>query len=145
MTGDPHFVVNVEAAIRRDGEFLVTERAADEDHAAGALSLVGGKVEGVTDDDAVLEGTVRREIREEVGVAVTDLQYVTSSAFVSDNGNQVVNVVFTCRHDAGEPTVNEPDEVASLDWLSIDEILDHPDVPEFTREYFRMAARQYED
>ncbi|MFT4911057.1 MAG: hypothetical protein ACI9TI_002239 [Natronomonas sp.] len=36
MTDDPpRYVVNVEAAIHREGESLLAERSATEDHAAG--------------------------------------------------------------------------------------------------------------
>lgn len=43
-----------------------------------------GKVEGVESGDEVLEATVRREVREEVGVTVAEVEYVTSGAFVME-------------------------------------------------------------
>lgn len=142
---DPHYVVNVEAAVYRDGEYLLAERSAEENHAAGLLSLVGGKVEGVENAPTVLEDTVRRELREEVGVEVRDPEYVTSAAFVSDGGASVVNVVFLCRYDAGEARPREPEEVAAVHWLSPDAVADHPDAPAFTVEYVdRVEERRQE-
>lgn len=37
------FIVNVEGAIRKDGKWIIIERSYKEEHAAGSLSLVGGK------------------------------------------------------------------------------------------------------
>ena len=39
------FIVNVEGAIRKDNKWIIIERSHKEEHAAGLLSLVGGKVE----------------------------------------------------------------------------------------------------
>jgi ADP-ribose pyrophosphatase YjhB (NUDIX family) len=70
------YVVNVQAAIARDGEFLLARRAENEDHGAGTMALVGGTVEGMSEAEDALERTVRREVREEVGVVVDDLRYL---------------------------------------------------------------------
>jgi len=66
MAGE--YVVNVEGATYRDGEYLLARRSDAEDHAAGAWSLIGRRVEGIPDGDDVLLATLAREIREEVGV-----------------------------------------------------------------------------
>ena len=152
---DPLYVVNVEAAVYRDsetappsrtgggetadGEYLLAERSPDEDHAAGTLSLIGGKVEGDETGDAVLEQTVRRELREEVGVEVDAVEYVTSSAFVTDDGAPVVNAVFLARYADGEPRPREPEEVAAVHWRTPDAVLGDDDVPSFTRRYVEGA------
>jgi 8-oxo-dGTP diphosphatase len=135
VTDATRFVVNAEAAVYRDGQYLLAERAAAEDHAAGALSLVGGKVEPDKEGEDVLAATVRREVHEEVGVELDEVVYVTSSRFVDDGGTPVVNAVFLARHAAGEPRVREPEELADVAWLVADAALDHDDVPTFTREY----------
>ena len=135
----PTYVVNVEAAIHRDGEYLLVERSAAEDHAAGQLSLVGGKVEADGATDRPLEGTVKREVREEVGVEITDLAYVTSAAFVADDGANVTNVVFRARYEDGEARPRDPEEVAAVHWRTPAEIDDANDVPAFTREYVGLA------
>jgi len=135
----PTHVVNVEAAIHRDGEYLLVERSAAENHAAGQLSLIGGKVEADGERDRPLERTVKREVREEVGVAITDLSYVTSAAFVSDDGASVTNVVFRARYESGEARPREPEEVAAVHWRNPAEIADAEDVPEFTRDYVDLA------
>lgn len=135
---DGRYAVNAEAAIYRDGEYLLVERAAAEDHAAGALALVGGTVEASETGD-VLEDTLRREVREEVAIAITDPQYVQSNAFTADDGTPCVNVVFLCRHDDGEARIAALDEVAAVEWLSIDAALDRPALSPWTAEFIAMA------
>lgn len=131
--GSAPFLVNVEAAIFRAGRYVVIERAGAEDHAAGQLGFVGGTVEPGTEGTAVLERTVRREVREEVGVDTAELYYVRSNAFVDDGDSRVVNVVFLTQHGAGEPHVADPKEVGDVAWLDPDAIREHPQCPPWTR------------
>jgi 8-oxo-dGTP diphosphatase len=141
------FVVNVQAAVWRphedgDGvEYLLGKRAENEEHAAGEWSFVGGKVESVGADDSVLAATARRECREEVGVELRDLAYVTDSGFVSDTGAPVVNVVFRARWDGGDARPRDPEEVAAVEWLSPAAIRHREAVPEFTVGYLDAAER----
>jgi 8-oxo-dGTP diphosphatase len=145
MTDDRiEHVVNVEAAIYRDGEYLLARRAEQEDHAAGTWSLVGGKVEGIAEAEDVLERTVRREVREEVGVELGATEYVESAAFVADGGSHVVNVVFLCEHDEGTPEVREPEELSAVEWVDPDAVPDREDVPGFTASYVTAAERERE-
>ncbi|WP_049898580.1 NUDIX domain-containing protein [Halococcus agarilyticus] len=139
MTGtDDRYAVNVEAAIHRDGEYLFIERATTEDHAAGALALVGGTVEAIDTGD-VLESALRREVREEVDIGITDPRYVQSNAFTTDDGTPCVNVVFLCRHDEGEARIAAPEEVAAVEWLSVGAALDRPALSPWTAEFLTMA------
>lgn len=135
---ETRYAVNVEAAIYRDGEYLLIERGTAEEHAAGALALVGGTVEATETGD-VLEDTLRREIREEVDVTIADPEYVQSNAFTADDGTPCVNVVFCCRYGGGDPHVAAPREVAAVEWLSIDEALDRPAMSPWTAEFLVMA------
>jgi 8-oxo-dGTP pyrophosphatase MutT (NUDIX family) len=129
-----HYVVNVEGAIARGDRYLLVVRGAGETHAAGMLSLVGGKVEDVANLPNVLEETLRREIREEVGLEVApEMHYLESSAFTSDDGDAVVDIVFLCFYQSGEPTIFDPHEVADLQWLTAAEVAVHPTAPPWTK------------
>ncbi|MFD1644173.1 NUDIX domain-containing protein [Haloarchaeobius litoreus] len=139
MTDGPRYVVNVEAAIYRGGEYLLVERAADEAHASGQLALVGGRVEDTAQGTEAFEDTVRREVREEVDVRVSDLEYVQSNAFTTDTGTDCLNVVFLARHGEGEPTVAAPEEVAATHWLAPADVETHPDCPEWTAAFVALA------
>lgn len=136
------FVVNVEAAVTKDDQYLLATRAADEDHAAGERSLIGGKVEGTPAGADPLQATVRRELDEEVGVSVDELTYVTSGYFVDEGGKPVINVVFLGRWESGEPRVREPDEVADVSWVAAESILADDELPAYTESYLRAAEDQ---
>jgi 8-oxo-dGTP diphosphatase len=138
------YIVNVEGVVFRpaDNRYLMIVRGAGEDYLPGALSFPGGKVEGAGFEDDVLESTVRREIREEVGLEIhDDITYVESHSFVGD-GEPCVDVVFLCRYMGGEAHPGDPEEVESVIWMIYEEILEHPDVPEWTKKSLKLAEKK---
>jgi 8-oxo-dGTP diphosphatase len=155
------YVVNVDGAVVRDGRYLLVERAASEDHAAGTLGLPGGTVEP-TDESGVGSGghgdgsgergrgtsgmdliqrTAVRELREEVGLAVGHVEYVASAAFTADDGTPCLTVVTLCEDVRGEASPQEPDEVAAVHWLDPEAVVERPDVPAFTERDVRRVER----
>ncbi|SEM84386.1 ADP-ribose pyrophosphatase YjhB, NUDIX family [Terribacillus saccharophilus] len=136
------FVVNVEGAIYRDGKWLMIKRSEKEEHAAGCLSMVGGKcdLEGVSTD--ILERTLKREIFEEVGIEVEDLTYVNSSSFVTDKGTHVIDIVFLCQHITGEPYAKSMEEVGEVMWMTTEDIMVHDDAPSYLKENITLAANK---
>jgi 8-oxo-dGTP pyrophosphatase MutT (NUDIX family) len=138
------YIVNVEGVVVRsaDGRYLMAVRGAGESYLPGVLSLPGGKVEDAGNADAILEETLRREIREEVGVELHDeMVYVESKSFVAE-GDSVVDVVFLCRYHSGEAVVGDPDEVAAVHWMTADEIIRHPETPPWTRQSIELAEQK---
>ena len=130
----PYFyIVNVEAAVVKDGKYLMIVRSAQETHAPGTLTFPGGKVENVRQQDDVLEKTLQREVMEETGITIKpEVHYVESQAFEVDDKDPVVDMVFLCRYQSGEASVNDPAEVDRVLWLTYQEILDHPKSPSWT-------------
>ena len=137
------YVVNVEAAVYRDGRWLLIERGVRETHAAGTLSLIGGKIEDAGTGDDILENTLRREVREEVAIEVTGpFHYVRSTSFIADDHDPVVDIVLLCRYDGTtEPHAVSADEVASIAWLSLEDALKHPKMPPWTRRSLALADK----
>ncbi|WP_102706827.1 NUDIX hydrolase [Terribacillus saccharophilus] len=135
-------VVNVEGAIYRDGKWLMIKRSEKEEHAAGCLSMVGGKcdLEGVSTD--ILERTLKREIFEEVGIDVEDLTYVNSSSFVTDKGTHVIDIIFLCQHITGEPYAKSMEEVGEVMWMTMEDIMVHEDAPSYLKENITVAANK---
>jgi 8-oxo-dGTP diphosphatase len=132
--GRPAYVVNVEIFLQRerDGRWLLIKRGEGEAHAPGVLSGIGGKVEGDGIGAAVLEETARREVSEEVGVDITGvgLSYVESAFFVTDDGDPVINVVFSGSLPAdARPFAAAAEEVAGLVWLTLAEAEEDPNCP----------------
>lgn len=124
------YVVNVEGAVVRDGEYLLVERSAEEEHAAGLLAFPGGTVEQTPGSEDPIEATVARELREEVGLEVTSVEYVRSKTFETDTGLTCLDLVTLCRA-TGEATPREPEEVAAVHWLSPGEIRGHEAAPAY--------------
>lgn len=108
------YVVNVDGAVVRDGEYLLIERGAEEDHAAGVLGFPGGTVEQPPGGDEPIRGTARRELAEEVGVDVGAVEYVTSATFEADDGTLCLNVVTRCESVGGDARAKATDEVAAV-------------------------------
>jgi 8-oxo-dGTP diphosphatase len=103
----------VGAAIVRDGRVLACRRTSPAE-AAGRWELPGGKVEpGETPEAALL-----REVREELGVAVSISHWLAAEAVISDA--LVLRVAVALLVD-GEP---RPVEHAEVRWLSADELDD---------------------
>ncbi|GGG78676.1 NUDIX domain-containing protein [Paenibacillus radicis (ex Gao et al. 2016)] len=135
------FIVNVEGAVIREDKWLVITRSMKEEHAGGTLSLVGGKVEVEGNGLEILEQTVKRELYEEVGIEIKDtVTFVYSSSFVTEDGNNVINMVFLCEYDRGTAHSKSPDEVEAVHWMTFDEIMNHPLAPPWTKESIRRAA-----
>lgn len=139
------FIVNVEGAIYKDGKWLLIRRSEKEEHAGGTLSLVGGKceIEGVSSD--ILERTLKREVFEEVGSIVTELQYVNSSSFITDLGVHVIDIVFLCHHQSGEPYAKSRDEVDEIVWMTTEEIIHHEELPVYLKRNVQQAEKMLQE
>ncbi|TWT24350.1 NUDIX domain-containing protein [Planomicrobium sp. CPCC 101110] len=135
------FIVNVEAAIYKDEKWLIVRRSEKEEYAAGVLALVGGKVDKEGNSADILERALIREVEEEVGVAVSNLTYVNSSSFVAESGVHVVDIVFLCTYQAGEPFAKDPEEVASIHWMATEEISSNDEIPGFLKENIQLAEK----
>lgn len=135
------FIINVEGAIFRDGKWLIIERSTKEDHAGGLLSLVGGTVENEGNTKDLLERTLKRELYEEVGVTIKDkVQYVRNTTFMLGDGKEVMDFVFLCEIESGEPFAKSLDEVDKVLWLTTEEIYVHPRSPIWLKESIQEAV-----
>jgi len=117
----PLHVVFVEAWIRKEDKYLLAKRSTDDDQAPGTWALPGGKVE-FEKVDRILEKTLTREIREEVGVEVSNPRYFFSRAFIRSSGDHVVGLSFLVDHLSGKAKpLEDHDEVR---WATIEEVED---------------------
>jgi 8-oxo-dGTP pyrophosphatase MutT (NUDIX family) len=101
-----------------DVETLLIERAENpEDLASGEVALPGGHVD---EGDGTLASTALRELREEVGLAATDLDgplHFVGSTPARRFGIHVGVFAARLGPRAGPPTVANPREVAHVFWL----------------------------
>ncbi|GAA0320018.1 NUDIX domain-containing protein [Bacillus carboniphilus] len=136
------FIVNVEAAIHKDGRWLIIQRGLKEEHEPGTLSLVGGKVDQEGNVADVLEHTVKREVEEELGIILKDnVRYVHGVSFVAGDSVHVINIVFLGEIASGEPYRKSPDEVENIYWMTSEEILNHQKTPPWLKDSITKADK----
>lgn len=140
------FIVNVEGAITRGGKWLVIERSVNEEHAGGLLSLVGGTVDHEGISAGILERTLKREFFEEVGIAIKEeMMYVRNTSFILEDGREVIDIVFLCEIEAGEPFAKNPEEVTRILWMTAEEIDQHHDAPSWLKESIEQAEMLFQE
>ncbi len=126
--------VAITAIIIKDGKYLITRRSPDKKRFPGKWTVPGGKMETndylVLPKDTqfywynVLERTLRREVKEEVGIDIDHIEYVTSLATVHDDGSP--SLVISCAADyvSGEVKL-QPGESDDFAWVSLEEAKGH--------------------
>ncbi|MBI4043351.1 MAG: NUDIX domain-containing protein [Candidatus Diapherotrites archaeon] len=123
-----HYVVAT-AIIVKDGKYLIAKRASHEDAFPNKWTVPGGKLEASDYSSRpkdtpvhwynVLEALVRREVREEVGLEIKSIQYLTSLAFVRPD-NIPVLVVSLYANPVSTRIVLCPD-LTDHAWVSLEE------------------------
>jgi len=122
--------VAITAIIVKDGKYLITRRSKNKRRFPGMWTVPGGKME--TNDYLklpkdtehywynVLERTLRREVKEEVGIEIDNIEYLTSLATVHTDGSP--SLVISCLADyvKGDVKLKE-DESDQYAWLDLKE------------------------
>jgi NAD+ diphosphatase len=107
----PHLHPAVITLVRDGSRVLLARKAA---WAPGRYALVAGFV----DNGESLEGAVQREVKEEVGVDVTDVQYVGSQNWPFPSQ---LMIGFVARYAGGEITIDR-DELEDARWFECDRL-----------------------
>lgn len=124
-----HEVV-ITAIVIRDDKYLIIRRSLNKKRFPGMWTVPGGKLE--TDDYIklpkdtehywynVLEQVLRREVKEEVGIEIENIEYVTSLATVHADGNP--SLVISCRADYSSGDIKlQKGEADKFAWVSLKE------------------------
>lgn len=123
--------VAITAIIVKDGKYLIARRSLNKRRFPGKWTVPGGKME--TNDYLllpketkdywynVLERTLKREVKEEVGIDINNIEYVTSLATVHQDGSP--SLVISCIADYinGEVKLQE-EEMDEYAWVSLEEV-----------------------
>ena len=118
-----HFYINSAAAVaclifNEEGKLLLTRRAVDPDK--GKLDLPGGFIDPLE----TAEQAVRRELREELGLEVKGMKYLTSRANeYLFSGITVFTTDLAFRVEAGSfNNLVANDDISSFEWVNPSEV-----------------------
>jgi mutator protein MutT len=132
------YSVIVNAVIVNDeSQVLIAQRSLEEGHEGGKWSIPGGKIESTGEEHDVLLKNIKKEIIEEVGVEIfDDIILVHDNSFIRSNGDDVLALVFLCRHKSGEARPLE--DTINVKWVGKEE-LDNFQFPPNVKEYILKA------
>ncbi|MDP3958328.1 MAG: NUDIX domain-containing protein [bacterium] len=127
--------VAITAIIVKDNKYLITRRSASKKRFPGMWTVPGGKLEtsdylSLEKDTEhywynVLERTLRREVKEEVGLDIERIEYLTSLATVHGDGNP--SLVISCVADWASGNVAlKKDESDDFAWVTSEEAKHYP-------------------
>lgn len=116
--------------IVKDGQYLITRRSPQKKRFPGMWTVPGGHLE--IDDyihmpkdkngywNNVLEHSLKREVKEEVGLEIKNVEYVTSMALVHNDGSPSIIISCVAEYVSGDVVLQE-EETDKFKWVSIDE------------------------
>ena len=107
----PRVGTAVVVIVIKDNKVLLGRRTSST--GKGTWGLTGGKQEfGETWEQCAM-----RETKEESGVDICDIEYVTAvDAFMPEHGAHFAVIFMKASHKAGEPKICEPDKHELWDW-----------------------------
>jgi len=130
MNEDYLHEVAITAIVIKDSKFLITRRSNNKKRFPGMWTVPGGKLE--TKDYLklpkdtehywynVLEKTLKREVKEEVGIEIANIEYLTSLATVHKDSNP--SLVISCIADYVSGKVKlDPEETDDSAWVTLNE------------------------
>jgi 8-oxo-dGTP pyrophosphatase MutT (NUDIX family) len=126
--------VAITAIVVKNDTYLITRRSPTKRRFPGMWTVPGGRLEvhdyvSLPKDTEhywynVLEKTLKREVKEEVGIDIKNIKYVTSLARVHEDG--APSLVISCLTDyVGGDVVLEEGETDKHEWVTLEEANNH--------------------
>lgn len=125
----PMYEVAITAIIVKNGKYLITRRSAKKKKWPLRWTVPGGRLEpkdylSLPKDTAdawynILEKVIKREVKEEVGIEIKNINYLTSLvAQYGENFPLIISLI--ADYDSGEIQLQE-DECDKFAWVSLEE------------------------
>ena len=122
--------VAITAIVVKDGKYLITRRVPTKKRFPGRWTVPGGKLE-MSDyvnspkdtEDCwynIIERVVRREVKEETGLEIQNIDYVTSLTTIDKEGTPVLIISCMADWESGEVVLQES-ETDQYAWVSFEE------------------------
>lgn len=129
-----NYIVNVSAVILdKEKRILLGHRSPNEDIFPGLWCIPGGKID---DGDASLEDGLRREVQEEMGIEIKEIELISNNTRVKSDGTHVLFLIFKASIASGFPKPLE--DTTEVGWFNFEEI--KPDnLTPFTYEVIKKA------
>lgn len=144
------YEVAVAAIVMKEGRYLITRRAASKKKWPGLWTVPGGRLQSsdyvnipmgtVSARYNILEQAVRREVKEEVGLEIDNLRYITGlvDQYSPDKPHSLI-VLFIADWKSGEVAPQE-EEIDQFAWVSLAEAEKYELIPGI-REELVMAEK----
>jgi len=121
-----HYVV-VTGIVKKASRYLICKRSVKEKAFGGKWCVPGGKLEmsdftcAKKDTDHhwfdVLEKVLRREIKEETGLNIKNIKFVSNLAFIRPNGYSTLIISMCADYTSGKVELN--DELVDHAWVTL--------------------------
>lgn len=129
----PKICPAVIVCLRHENQVLLTKYANGE-YKRYAL------IAGFTEIGETVEETVAREVMEEVGLRVKNLEYYKSQPWGFSGG---LLLGFFCEVDGETAVTLDTDELSVAEWVDVEKLRDMDDGASLTREMMRVAYERY--
>ncbi|MDP3953922.1 MAG: NUDIX domain-containing protein [bacterium] len=122
--------VAITAIVIKDGHYLITKRSPNKKRFPNMWTVPGGKLEtkdylALPKDTKdywynVLERTLKREVKEEVGINIENVEYLTSLATVHADGSPSLVISCVANYKSGKIKLQK-DESDDFTWATLKE------------------------
>lgn len=143
--------VAITAIVVKDGKYLITRRVLTKKRFPGKWTVPGGKLE-MSDyanlpkdtEDCwynVIERVVRREVKEEVGLEIKDIEYVTSLTTIDKEGTPVLIISCMAEWKSGDVVLQES-ETDEYAWITTEEARNYDLIGGIDEEFIMADMRR---
>lgn len=125
------FIESVSVALEKKGRFLIIKRSETGPH-PGIWEFPSGRI----DPGEIPEDTAKREVLEETGLKIHDIQFIGTSDRFPDNRHCHIHHFHTTAF-SGELTLSK--EHSDALWASKEEIFQEPNIGNDTTKFFEFS------